>query len=296
MTYIEFSDLFKNEESCKQFLKEHREKQGLSCRKCDCKKHYWKADKQVWECSHCKYRMSLKAGTAMHGSKLSLKTWFTAYYFVLQTKKSYSSCEMQRLLGLKRYETVWYLIHRIRQQMSKHNLQQYFKSFFDNTPDFQIPVKTRNQKNREFKLEKAFVLKESRSLLKNKTKPDTFLIVALKNGENATKKDSRYRLLNYDFQNNYGFRTSNYIPNQNSNWVQHVSTNANRILDGIHHLCNPGLAQLYFDEYSFKFNYKKIKQDLKIMILKLFTEVGVFTDNHKTFAKLVRPITYFRNT
>jgi hypothetical protein len=280
MTFNEFTDLFPDEESCKIFLKQQREKQGLTCRKCDCNRHYWKSDKEVWECSHCKYRMSLKAGTAMHGSKLKLKTWFTAYYFVLQTKKSFSSCEMQRILGLSRYETVWYLIHRIRQQMAKHNLDQFYKSMFDFRPDYQIPIKTRSQKQSKSNMKEAFILKESMISLKDKLKPDKLLIVAAETGEKPIERTHRYRLLVKNYHDKYGFKNLNKDQNQIPSWVKNTSINANRILNGIHHLPCPGLTQLYFDEFSFKYNYKKLKHDLKSMILKLFTEVGSFADNH----------------
>ncbi|MBI1267464.1 MAG: hypothetical protein GC193_08550 [Cryomorphaceae bacterium] len=286
MTFNEFTDLFPDEESCKIFIKQQREKQGLQCRKCNCKRHYWKSDKEVWECSHCKYRMSLKAGTAMHGSKLKLKTWFTAYYFVLQTKKSFSSCEMQRILGLSRYETVWYLIHRIRQQMAKHNLDQFYKSMFDNISDYQIQVKTRIQKKSKNSVKVAFILKESLISNVNKIKPDKLLVVAAESAGNSKEPTNRYRLLIKDYQNKYGFKNPQKENHQIPSWVVNTAVNANRILDGIHHLPNPGLSQLYFDEFSFKYNYKKIKHDLKSMIIRLFTEVGSFADNQTVMLRI----------
>jgi hypothetical protein len=36
----------------------------------------------TWECAACRRQTSVAAGTVMHGSHLSLKTWFTATHIV----------------------------------------------------------------------------------------------------------------------------------------------------------------------------------------------------------------------
>ena len=129
-------------------------------------------------------------------------------------------------------------------------------------------------------MKEAFILKESMISLKDKLKPDKLLIVAAETCEKPIERTHRYRLLVKNYHDKYGFKNLNKDQNQIPSWVTNTSINANRILNGIHHLPNQGLAQLYFDEFSFKYNYKKLKHDLKSMILKLFTEVGSFADNH----------------
>ena len=41
MNILEFMQFFPTEESCKIHFKEQREKIGITCRKCESKKHYW---------------------------------------------------------------------------------------------------------------------------------------------------------------------------------------------------------------------------------------------------------------
>lgn len=280
MTFAEFTTLYNDEKQCKLFLKSYREKSGLSCRKCSCTDHYWKSDKEVWECRNCDYRMSLKAGTAMHGSKLPLKTWFTAYYFVLQTKKNFSSCEMQRLLGIRRYETVWYLIQRIRQQMSKHNSEQFFKSMFDFNPNYQVSVNTRRTRMSRKNDLTTFILPESYNSFKLKPKADSFLIIASKSLDSQDHQGKRYKLLINNYQNLFNLDAQVKTDLNLPSWVLNTQTNVKRVLDGTHHLTISGHTQLYLDEFSYKYNYRSKKINFNAELREFFSEVGAFADNH----------------
>jgi transposase-like protein len=77
-------------------------------------KHYWKKDKEMYECSFCGFRTSLKSGTVMHKSKLPYRYWLLAFHLITATKKGFSSKEIQRQLGHKRYQPIWSMVHKIR--------------------------------------------------------------------------------------------------------------------------------------------------------------------------------------
>jgi hypothetical protein len=51
----------------------------------------------------------------MQSSKLSFIIWYKTMFLIGATKKDFSSKEIQRQLGLKRYEPVWDMIHKLRQ-------------------------------------------------------------------------------------------------------------------------------------------------------------------------------------
>ena len=121
MNLIEFSDHFPDEASCKAKFKELREQEGIVCRKCGHKEHYWKRDKEQYECKKCKARMSLKSGTVMHKSKLPFRYWFLAVHLLTSTRKSFSAKEVQRQLGHKRYQPIWHMMHKIREAMGKRD-------------------------------------------------------------------------------------------------------------------------------------------------------------------------------
>ena len=117
MTIIEFSHYFPTDKECKTHFKIQREKRGIICKKCNCKKHYWLESKLQWQCSSCRFRTTLRSGTFMEHTKLSFYKWYLCMAFMSSTKKGISALEMQRQLGHKRYNTVWCLMHKIRMAM-----------------------------------------------------------------------------------------------------------------------------------------------------------------------------------
>jgi len=123
MRLLEFSRQFTCEEDCENFLKEHREKNGMVCPKCGCKKMYWDKCHKRWVCSKCRKEVTLRSGTVMHGSNLPLMYWFTAIHLLTSTKKTFSALEMQRQLGHKRYQPIWEMMHKLRSVMGQRDTQ-----------------------------------------------------------------------------------------------------------------------------------------------------------------------------
>jgi transposase-like protein/predicted RNA-binding Zn-ribbon protein involved in translation (DUF1610 family) len=114
MNLIKFSEQYPDGQSCRDKIKEIRDRTGVRCAKCGCVKHYWKKDKEMYECSTCGFRTSLKSGTVMHKSKLPYRYWLLAFHLVTATKKGFSSKEIQRQPGHKRYQPIWCMVHKIR--------------------------------------------------------------------------------------------------------------------------------------------------------------------------------------
>jgi len=65
--------------------------------------------------------MSLRSGTIMQSSKLSFMDWYKTILLLSTTKKGFSSKEIQRQLGLKRYEPVWAMVHKLRSAMGQRD-------------------------------------------------------------------------------------------------------------------------------------------------------------------------------
>jgi len=117
MNLIEFFKEFPDERSCREKFREMRQKAGVVCKKCSHTTHYWKKDKECFECKKCHFRTTLRSGTVMQSSKLSFQEWFIAMHLLTSTRKSFSAKEMQRQLGKKRYEPVWAMLHKLRAVM-----------------------------------------------------------------------------------------------------------------------------------------------------------------------------------
>ena len=65
----------------------------------------------------CRYQISLTAGTILHNTKTPLTVWFWAAYLTVTDKRGMSALLLQRQLGLRRYETAWMLLHKLRRAM-----------------------------------------------------------------------------------------------------------------------------------------------------------------------------------
>lgn len=122
MNILQFIQTFPTEEKCLEHFATVRLERGIKCEKCGCQtKHYWLQDQKRFKCSKCKTKSSYKSGTLMENSKLTIQQWFMILHLMTSTKKTFSALEMQRQLGVKRYEPVWYAMHKIRATMGKRD-------------------------------------------------------------------------------------------------------------------------------------------------------------------------------
>lgn len=121
MNLFTFTAHFGDEKACRSHFKSERDKLGVVCKKCSNKAHYWKKDKECYECKSCGFRTSLKSGTIMENSNLPFLVWYRAMFLMSTTKKGFSAKEMQRQLGLKRYEPVWAMVHKLRKAMGNRD-------------------------------------------------------------------------------------------------------------------------------------------------------------------------------
>ena len=90
---------------------------GFVCPRCGDRRAYPIADSRRRQCAGCRYQVSLTAGTILHNTKTPLTAWFWAAYLAVTDKRGLSALLFQRQLGLRRYETAWMLLHKLRRAM-----------------------------------------------------------------------------------------------------------------------------------------------------------------------------------
>jgi transposase-like protein len=61
--------------------------------------------------------VSVTAGTVFERTRISLKTWFAAMWFVTSQKDGASALGLQRVLGFGSYQTAWTWLHKLRHAM-----------------------------------------------------------------------------------------------------------------------------------------------------------------------------------
>lgn len=116
----EFIQRFPDEESCFRFLTACRWPGGrFICPRCGHDEGYVLTKRWGFHCASrtCRYSVSITAGTVMHKSRQSLATWLLAAWLVATDKRGISATQLQRQLGLSRYETAFQMLHRLRAAM-----------------------------------------------------------------------------------------------------------------------------------------------------------------------------------
>ncbi len=113
----EFQRQFDTEEACQDYLAASRWPEGFACSRCGHTRAYRLVKHRRWQCAACRYQVSLTAGTILHRTKTPLTVWFWAVYLSVTDKRGISALLLQRQLGLRRYETAWMLLHKLRRAM-----------------------------------------------------------------------------------------------------------------------------------------------------------------------------------
>lgn len=115
-TLLEFEHWFRSEEACRAFLANVRWPEGFRCPRCSSPKA-WRTSRGLFHCSGCRRDISVTAGTMFQDSRLPLKVWFRAAWWITNQKSGLSALGLQRLLGLGSYETAWTCLHKLRRAM-----------------------------------------------------------------------------------------------------------------------------------------------------------------------------------
>lgn len=120
---LDFQSMFQSEIACLRYLEQVRWPGGFACEKCS-----WIGDPfrvsvrpRVLTCRSCRHEASVTAGTVMHRSKTPILVWFWAAYLIATQTPGISALEVQKKLGITRYETAFQLMHKLRSAMVRPN-------------------------------------------------------------------------------------------------------------------------------------------------------------------------------
>jgi transposase-like protein len=108
---------FADEDQALKFMVSIRWPNGVvRCPRCHHRDVSFISTRKVWKCKHDKKQFSIKVGTVMEDSPISLDKWLCAFWLIANAKNGISSYELHRSLGVTQ-KTAWFLLHRIRLAM-----------------------------------------------------------------------------------------------------------------------------------------------------------------------------------
>jgi transposase-like protein len=117
-TLDEFYRMFPNERRCWTALRRMRWPDGFRCPRCGHARSHRLRKRALEQCAECRYQVSLTAGTPFHGTRVPLRIWFLAIFFLARHKKGISALQFQRDTGLGSYKTAWSLLHKVRSALA----------------------------------------------------------------------------------------------------------------------------------------------------------------------------------
>jgi transposase-like protein len=90
----------------------------VKCPTCGSTDVYFTESRRIWQCKHKhpKRQFSVKVGSIMEDSPLSIDKWLVAVWLITNAKNGISSYELARAIGITQ-KSAWFMLHRIRLAM-----------------------------------------------------------------------------------------------------------------------------------------------------------------------------------
>lgn len=226
----------------------------------------------------CGKKYSVTVGTIFESSRIPLTKWLNAVYVVTAHKKGISSHQLGRDLGVTQ-RTAWFMIHRIREMMKNvSDIQLQGEIEIDET---YIGGKHKN-KSRSVRLAaKASTGQKGKSPVFGMLERNGQLYLQAfgeqLNGDilkpiirNMASKDATlitdsfggYKDLNLEFKQHevicHG--ANEFVRGQfHTNSIEGFFSQFKRGIYGVYHWCSVGHLQRYCDEFSYRYNTRKMK-------------------------------------
>ena len=119
ITLLEITRQFDTPEKGEAWFMEQRWPDGVACPHCGSVNVATVASRkpQPFRCRDCRKHFSVKTGTVLHSSNISLDKWAIAFYLYMTNLKGVSSMKLHRDLGITQ-KAAWHMAHRIRETLA----------------------------------------------------------------------------------------------------------------------------------------------------------------------------------
>lgn len=290
MELHEFIRKYGTEEACREAFRKARERHGVVCRKCQGKEHYWLSTVEQFKCKKCETRTTLRSGTALQASKLPFTYWFTAMFMMVFTKHSISALALQNILGHKRYEPIWLMMHKIRMVMGNQDrpiplrgeleLDDAFFEVGDPRPDDQELKRGRGSQRQAQVLVMAESSptkgppkkhRKSRACGRFKMQMITESNSNWINYEVRRHVDHQSKIISDKYSGNMKLKEvvrkhqAFVVPKEEAGkvlpWVHTAIANSKRVFLDAYHRINSDYLQNYLDEFCYRLNRRYMKRN-----------------------------------
>ena len=115
MTILELMQRFPTEDAAREWFEQQIWPNGRYCPHCGSTETFENpaSESRPYRCKACGQHFSVRIGTVMERSKISLQKWAMAIYLHLTSLKGVSSMKLHRDIGVTQ-KTAWFMLQRIR--------------------------------------------------------------------------------------------------------------------------------------------------------------------------------------
>lgn len=265
--------------TCRKYLVEQRWPDGkITCPYCGHNKVYTLKGGIKYKCAArtCYQVFSATVGTIMQDSNMPLDKWFMAIFLITGHKKGISSCQLARDMGITQ-KSAWFMLHRVREMMfikapeklstivevdetyvggkmkNKHKSVRV-QAHADNIShvDNKTGVMGYLQREGDLKLRKMDRSKTLKEQVKENVAPEAVIITDGLNAYTGLAKD-------YEAHEVVDHAADEYVKGIfHTNSVEGSFGLFKRMIIGIYHQISPKHLDRYCDEFTYRYNSRKI--------------------------------------
>ena len=269
---------FSDEQACRDYLVQRRWSGTPICPYCGCNRSYRIEDGKRFKCANkeCHKKYSVTVGTVAQDTNIPLSTWFAAIYLISAHKKGISSAQLSRDLGIAQ-KTAWFLLHRIREALRDKkgfllgneveadetyiggrdsNRHESKKRGGKGITDDKVPVIGLLEKggNVVTKVAPWVTKKVATDMIEKHVKMPAVLVTDSNPIYHKVGKRFEHVIVNHTIKE--------YVKNGHSiNGLENYWSLVKRGIVGIYHQVSPDHLPAYLDEFSYRFNSRKIKDN-----------------------------------
>lgn len=282
-------DYFREESTCIEYYENIRWQGNPTCPHCGAEKPY--KTNRGYKCSNnkCYKKFTVKVGTIFQNSKIPLRIWFASIYLATTSKKGISSVQLGEQLGITQ-KTAWFVLHRIREMLKdksprmlgENNMVEADEAYIGGKESNKHINKRRSKDKalrndgtpyKEKKIVVGLIERNGKVVLKHIPKADKsnmveFIRTHVPEGSTVyTDEATVYKKLGKTYNHESVKHALNVyvIGNVHTNTIENFWSVLKRGLYGIYHQVSDKHLSRYLDEFSARFNSRKLSSNDKFV-------------------------------